>query len=93
MTKILLQVVEKLPKNVNLILHSSQGIQLKGLSRYNIDISPLNKSLTLGGRSDYIIPPIPPIPPIAAGSNFSSLGKSVIIHSVVIIKPAIEAAN
>lgn len=39
----------------------------------------------------YIIPPIPPIPPISGTAGLSS-GMSVIIHSVVNIKPATEAA-
>ena len=39
----------------------------------------------------YIMPPIPPIPPISGTAGLSS-GMSVIIHSVVNIKPATEAA-
>ena len=38
------------------------------------------------------MPPIPPIP-AAPKSALSSFGRSVTIHSVVIIKPATEAAN
>ena len=47
-------------------------------------------------RVDYIIPPIPPIPPmppISGIAGLSSFGASAIIHSVVIIKLAIDAAN
>ncbi len=37
------------------------------------------------------MPPIPPIPPISGAAGLSS-GMSVIMHSVVNIKPATEAA-
>jgi hypothetical protein len=43
--------------------------------------------------SDYIMPPMPPIPPMSGiAAAPSSAGASATIASVVIIKPAIEAA-
>ncbi|VEA43312.1 Uncharacterised protein [Salmonella enterica subsp. enterica] len=44
---------------------------------------------------NYIMPPIPPIPPMppaAPKSGASLFGRSVTMHSVVIIRPATEAA-
>ena len=50
---------------------------------------------TVCGRTSYIMPPMPPMPPMSgmpppAGSSF--FGASAIIASVVIIRPATEAA-
>src|SRR5690554_7490593 len=38
------------------------------------------------------MPPIPPMPPISGIAGASDLGRSATIASVVIIKPAIDAA-
>lgn len=51
--------------------------------------------MMLSLKADYIIPPIPPIPPMPpiSGIGAASCGLSVTIASVVIIRPATDAAN